>query len=103
MLFTRFIKKSQPIIKKFVLIGLFILIFLYIKLISPTTITVIVPLVILVSITTYYFTSWFSKRVQILTTLFIFTFFILNVFVGFDLINTILLLSFIITVAIFFK
>ena len=70
--------------------------------IVPNIIFTIV-LILLITMLAYTVTYFLGKKVQILTSIFVFTFLSISYYVGFDLINTLLLASFIIGLSQLFR
>src|SRR3989344_4468126 len=62
-----------------------------------------VILILLITMLAYTVTYFLGKKVQILTSIFVFTFLSISYYVGFDLINTLLLASFIIGLSQLFR
>lgn len=84
------------------LIGLIVIIILWISFIPPVNIFTIAPAIILLTFFVLLLTD-FNKKLQIFTTLFTFSFLTISYTVGFDLISTTILLSFIIVLSTLFK
>jgi hypothetical protein len=76
---------------------------LWITFLTPSHILFVFPFIILCSYFVYMTTGFINRRLQIYSTLFVFFLLIINYIVGFDLLNTVLLLSFIIGLSLLFK
>ncbi len=84
------------------LTGLLIIITLWIYFIPPINIFTIAPVILFLTLFVSLFTD-FNKKLQIFSTIFIFLFLTISYLVGFDLISTTILLSFIIVLSTLFK
>ncbi len=69
----------------------------------PANILFIVSLIILITALSYTITFFLGKTAQILIAIFVFLFLSISYYIGFDLINTLLLASFIIGLSQLFK
>ncbi|QQS43787.1 hypothetical protein IPM65_06655 [Candidatus Roizmanbacteria bacterium] len=84
-------------LKPFILIGLSVLLGLLLWKIPPSNIIIISFFIVITTLIVFLITSFFQYRpVQLVMTLFTPLVLALSYFVGFDIINTLLLLSFII-------
>lgn len=100
----RISRKSPISIQALTIITLILLIGGYLVYIPPTSLFIVVPLILLICIVLFLITGLFAKKkFQILVTLFCGVFLLMNTLIGFDLINTILLLSFIIAIGFLLK
>ena len=80
-----------------------VLIFTLIFFIAPTNIVYIISLILLFTALSYTVTFFLGKKARILTAIFVFTFLSISYYIGFDLINTLLLASFIIGLSQLFR
>lgn len=88
---------------KFVfLLGLLVTITLWIYFIPPVNILTIIPVIVFFTLFILLLTD-FNKKLQIFSTLFTFLFLTISYTVGFDLMSTTILLSFIIVLSTLFK
>lgn len=88
--------------KLFFLAGLLGIIAVWIYFIPPANLFAIFPIILFITLFILLLTD-FNKKLQIFTTLFTFLFLMISYTVGFDLISTIILLSFIIVLSTLFK
>jgi hypothetical protein len=84
------------------LTGLLIIITLWIYFIPPINVFTIAPVIIFITLFILLLTG-FNKKLQIFATIFIFLFLTISYSVGFDIISTTILLSFIIVLSTLFK
>ncbi|OGK38549.1 hypothetical protein A3F03_03305 [Candidatus Roizmanbacteria bacterium RIFCSPHIGHO2_12_FULL_41_11] len=91
----------------FKLVGLALLIvflIVYAYYVPPQNLFLVLPFILFLSIAIYIMTSFFLNiKIRQLTTLAVFLFFLINYWVGFQILNTILLVCFIIGLAILIK
>ena len=80
-----------------------VLIFTLIFFIAPTNIVYIISLILLFTAFSYTVTFFLGKKARILTAIFVFAFLSISYYIGFDLINTLLLASFIIGLSQLFR
>ncbi|MBP7967346.1 hypothetical protein KAZ66_03665 [Candidatus Woesebacteria bacterium] len=100
----RIARKTPFSISLIMFIFITILTFLYVWFIPPFNMLVIIPFIFLLTSAIYIGAGFFlKKKYQVLCAVFVASFLLLNGLIGFDLINTILLLSFIIAVSFLFK
>ena len=71
--------------------------------IAPSNIVYIISLILLITALSYTATFFLGKKTQILIAIFIFAFLSISYYIGFDLINTLLLASFIIGLSQLFR
>ncbi|PIT89302.1 MAG: hypothetical protein COU27_01050 [Candidatus Levybacteria bacterium CG10_big_fil_rev_8_21_14_0_10_36_7] len=84
-------------LKPFILLGLIAILIITIVFLPPLNILAVSGFIILTTITANIAASYFkSKRKRFIVTSFVFSAMVLSYYIGFDIVNTILLLSFII-------
>lgn len=88
--------------KLWFLIGLLVIITSWIYFIPPINALAIIPVIIFLTLFVLLLTD-FDKKLQIFSTMFTFLFLTISYTVGFDLISTTILLSFIIVLSTLFK
>lgn len=71
--------------------------------IPPSGPFAVVPFIILLTGICSLIASFFGKKIHLFTTLFVFLFLLMSYFIGFDVINALVLLSFIIGLSTLFK
>ena len=96
-------KKATMMWRLLAIVTEIVLISAIIFFVPPVNQTFIFVLIILVTGLAYSITVFLGKKTQILSTIFVFILLVLSYFIGFDLINTILLASFIIGLSMLFK
>ncbi len=71
--------------------------------IPPSSPIAVVPFILLLTSIFSIITSYFGKKIHVFSTLFILIFLLMSYFIGFDLINALVLLSFIIGLSTLFN
>ena len=95
---TLFVRNNKLLL----LFGLAVIIILWIYFIPPVNILTVGPIIILLTVFVILLTD-FNKKLQIFSTIFTLVLLTLSYTVGFDLISTTILLSFIIVLSTLFK
>lgn len=75
----------------------------WIYFVPPNNSFAVMPFIVLLTSIFSLVFSFFGKKTHVFSTLFIFSFLIMSYFIGFDVINTLVLLSFIIGLSTLFK
>lgn len=92
----RVVRHYKGLVHIAIIISLAVVIGLMIWLIPPSNMFLVSLTIFLITLFCYVLTGLISRRIQIATTLFIPLFFSLNLLVGFEILNTVLLGSIII-------
>lgn len=88
--------------KHWVIIGLCTVIAGWIYFVPPTSILTVFPLVFFLTLIVFYISA-FNRKLQVFSSLFVFLLLAISFFTGFDIISTLLLLSFIIVLSTLFN
>lgn len=75
----------------------------WIYFIPPSNSLAVIPFILLMTSILSILTSYFGRKIHVFSTIFVFSFLLMSYSIGFDLINTLVLLSFIIVLSTLFK